>query len=250
MLPKRCEMRVKLTVEYDGTSFCGWQVQPNGRSVQGEIENAIYKLTGETVRVTGSGRTDSGVHAQGQIAHFDTTSTIPAEKFAFALNTYLPSDVSVLSSEQVDEEFHARYSAKKKTYSYSFYVSDVVRPTYERFSTRIDDFDIDKAKEIASVIVGEHDFKCFSKADIEVLTTVRKVYSIEFYKTDCRIDMQITGNGFLYNMVRMIAGAVKAYLSGKITASDILTGFETGEKINFVAVMPAKGLTLKTVVYE
>lgn len=243
-------MRIKLTVEYDGTSFCGWQVQPNGRSVQGEIETAVYKLTGETVRITGSGRTDSGVHAKGQVAHFDTTSTIPPEKFAFALNTFLPSDVSVISSALVDNNFHARYSAKEKTYVYSFYVSDVVRPTYERFSTRVDAFDVKKAKEIASAIVGEHDFKCFCKADTDVTTTVRKVYSIEFYKIDDRIDMEITGNGFLYNMVRMIAGAVKAYLDGKISVSDIEDAFLTGEKVNFVATMPAKGLTLKSVVYK
>lgn len=243
-------MRIKLTVEYDGTSFCGWQVQPNGRSVQGEIETAVYKLTGKTVRVTGSGRTDSGVHAVGQVAHFDTESAIPPEKFALALNTFLPSDVSVLSSSLACEDFHARYSAKKKTYVYSFYVSDVVRPTLERFATRVDGFDIKKAKEMADVIVGEHDFKCFCKADTDVLTTVRTVYSIDFYKNGDRIDMEITGNGFLYNMVRMIAGAIKAYLDGKITVSDLARGFSTGEKINFVATMPAKGLTLKSVVYE
>ena len=108
-------MRICATVAYDGTDFFGWQIQPDKRTVQGEIENALLALFKIPIKITGSGRTDSGVHAQGQIAHFDTASTIPAEKFAFALNTYLPSDVSVLSSEQVDEEFHARYSAKKKT---------------------------------------------------------------------------------------------------------------------------------------
>ncbi len=242
-------MRIKIVTEYDGTSFCGWQVQPNARSVQQELEIAVKKITGETVRVTGSGRTDSGVHAKGQVAHFDTQSTIPPQNFYKALNTQLPLDVRVISSSEVGEDFHARYSAKQKTYEYKLYLSEVEKPMLSRYASRVDDFDIKKVQPAIEVIKGEHDFKCFCATGSEVETTVRTVYDLSVKSEGDFIIIRITGNGFLYNMVRMIVGALKAVSDGKITADDIKNALIDGERIKGTATAEAKGLTLVEVKY-
>lgn len=242
-------MRVKLLVEYDGTAFCGWQIQKNGRTVQQEIETAIKKVTGETVKVTGSGRTDSGVHAIGQVAHFDTQSTVPADKFTYAINGFLPSDIRVLKSESVSEDFHARYSAKAKTYQYKFFLSDIENPLKTRYAVRVDALDLQKMIDGANAIVGEHDFKCFCATGSEVETTVRTVYGIDIKNADGFVTVTVRGNGFLYNMVRMIVGALKALSDGKIVVEDIKKSLLTGERLKNTATMPAKGLTLVNVEY-
>ena len=242
-------MRIKIVTEYDGTSFCGWQVQPNGRSVQEEIELAVFKITGEKPRVTGSGRTDSGVHAKGQVAHFDTNAKIPPQNFYKALNTHLPSDVRVIRSEEVSQDFHARYSAKKKTYEYKLYISDTERPTLSRYASRVDSFDITKIQPAMDVIKGEHDFKCFCASGSEVESTVRTVYDLTAFSEGDFIVIRITGNGFLYNMVRMIVGALKAVNDGKVTADDINKALLSGERIKGTATAEAKGLTLVEVNY-
>jgi tRNA pseudouridine38-40 synthase len=242
-------MRIKIITEYDGTLFCGWQVQPNARSVQQEIELAVQKITGETVRVTGSGRTDSGVHAIGQVAHFDTASNIPPQNFYKALNTQLPADVRVLTSCEVDEDFHARYSAKEKTYEYKLYVSDVEKPTLSRYASRVEGFDIDKIKPTIDTIKGEHDFKCFCASGSEVESTIRTVYDLSARKEGDFIVIRITGNGFLYNTVRMIVGALKSVSDGKITVDDVKNALISGERIKGTATAEAKGLTLVEVKY-
>ena len=166
-------MRIKLTVCYDGTSYCGWQRQKNGFTVQEALEQAVQALTGEKVSVTGSGRTDSGVHAKGQVAHFDTNSTIPAEKFFLALNPLLPDDIKVLKSERVSENFHSVRSAKRKTYVYSLYLSSVPVPLYERYALRTDEpIDIKKMQKAAELFIGEKDFKAFSSTGSSVKGTV------------------------------------------------------------------------------
>ena len=243
-------MRVLLTVSYDGTDFCGYQVQPNGRTVEEVLENALYNLTGEKIKTYASGRTDSGVHAICQKVHFDTNANIPAKNFYRALNAVLPADVKVSKSQKVSDDFNARYSAKKKTYRYSFYVSDYEEPTLSRYKTRLDVCpDISLMKECAQKIVGEHDFKAFMASGSAVKDTVRTVYEIKTVKKGKLIDVYVTGNGFLYNMVRIIAGAMLAVGEGKLSASEVENCLAKKERLIKIKTMPAKGLTLYSVIY-
>ena len=244
-------MRIKLLVSYDGTNYCGWQVQPNGITVQEVIEKAIFCTTGEMVRVTGSGRTDAGVHAQGQIAHFDTLSTIPPQKFYKAINVHLPSDIRILSSEQADDNFHACLNAKKKTYAYSFYFSETELPLKERYAVKADRTpDFEKMKRAAEILVGEHDFKGFCASGSGAKTTVRTVYGIDINADQNDFIILVSGNGFLYNMVRIIAGTLLAVGYGEITEEDVKTALSKGERINKVKTLPAKALCLMKVEYE
>lgn len=243
-------MRVKLTVSYDGTDFCGWQVQDNGVSVQGVLEEAIFKVTGENVRVTGSGRTDAGVHAAGQVAHFDTESSVPAEKFYKALNVFLPGSVKVIKSEEADADFHACNSAKKKTYAYSLYVSDTELPLKERCAERIADADVEKMKAAAKEFVGTHDFSAYKASGSSAKTTVRKIYSCKVVKKGTDITFTVCGNGFLYNMVRIMVGATVAAGKGEISVEDIRRSLATGERPKNVKTFPAKGLCLISAEYS
>lgn len=244
-------MRILLTVCYDGTDFVGYQIQPNGRSVEEVLNEAIYKATGERVKSIASGRTDSGVHALGQKVHFDTFSNIPPKNFYKAINVHLPSDVKVLSSKRVKDTFNARYSAKKKTYRYSLYVSDVDNPLHSRYKTKIQTMpDISLMKECAKVIEGEHDFKCFVASGSSVVDTIRTVYSIKVTKKSNFIDVYVTGNGFLYNMVRIIVGALLSVGYGKMEVSAVEKALKTGERPILAKTMPPEGLTLYKVFYK
>lgn len=243
-------MRIKIVLSYDGTDFCGWQRQTNGVSVQQTVENAVFDLRGEKVIVTASGRTDAGVHAAGQVAHFDTNANIPPEKFYKALNTFLPDSVKVLSSEKVADNFNARKSAKRKTYEYSLYLSDTENPLKERYGTRVyGDIDIEKMRAAAKLLEGEHDFKAFSATGSSVKTTVRTVYGITVEKSGEDIKIRVTGNGFLYNMVRIIAGALVKAGKGELSESDIIKALETGERNLLGETLPAKGLCLLNAEY-
>ncbi|MBR3804957.1 MAG: tRNA pseudouridine(38-40) synthase TruA [Clostridia bacterium] len=244
-------MRILLTVSYDGTDFCGYQIQPNGRTVEEVLNTAIEKLTGEKVKSIASGRTDSGVHALCQKVHFDTNFSIPPEKFKNALNSLLPPDVKVISSKKVSADFNARYSAKKKTYRYSLYVGDFEEPLYQRYKTLINFTpDISLMKKAGALIEGEHDFKCFLASGSSVKDTVRTVYSIKVVKKGRFIDIFVTGNGFLYNMVRMIAGALVKVGEGKLSLDGLNEILLMGERQNKIVTMPAKGLTLYNVNYK
>ena len=243
-------MRVFIKIEYDGTNYCGWQIQPNQITVQEEIEKAIYKLTGEKCSVTGSGRTDSGVHALGQIAHFDTSSTIPANKFANALNQYLPNDIKVLESWQVEDSLHARYSAKKKTYQYNIYISRHARPLYDRYFARVEyELDADKMNDACKSFIGKHDFACFLASGSEVKDTVREIYSAEVKRVEDKITFTVCGNGFLYNMVRIMVGTLVKVGQGKLTVEEVgdILASKSREKAGFT--MPPQGLTLVSVEY-
>lgn len=243
-------MRIKLTISYDGTTFCGWQKQKNGVSVQGTVEDAIFRLTGERVSVVGSGRTDAGVHALGQVAHFDTAANIPPEKFCKALNTLLPVGVKALSSERAAENFNANKTAKRKTYEYSLYVSDVEQPLKERYAVRTyGDIDINKMQSAAKLLVGEHDFKAFSATGSSVKTTVRTVYGVSVDKSGEDIKIIVTGNGFLYNMVRIIAGTLIKAGRGEIPKENLSKALKTGERELLGETLPAKGLCLVSVEY-
>ena len=243
-------MTVKLTVEYDGTNYCGWQIQPNGVSVQEKLQDALFSLTGEKISVTGSGRTDSGVHAKGQVASFSVKKeNIPAENYASALNGLLPKDIRVIKSEREKEGFNARFSAKKKTYRYSFYVSDVERPLYERYATRTLPLNVNEMRQAAAALVGEKDFKCFCAANSSVKDTVRTIYSLDVEESGEFIFVTVCGNGFLYNMVRIIAGLLAAVGEEKMTSADA-EKIVASKRRAAGKTMPAKGLCLLCVEYE
>ncbi len=244
-------MNIKITVSYDGTSYCGWQTQPNGVTVQETIENAIFKAVGQKIKITGSGRTDAGVHANGQVATFSLDSSIPPEKIFKALNAYLPNDIRILDSQAVEEDFNALKNAKRKTYSYSFYVSETELPLKERFAVNLDRFpDIALMRECADLFVGEHDFKCFNASGGGAKTTVRTVYSVDIKVAQNDIVVLVTGNGFLYNMVRTMVGTILAVGNKEKELSTVKTMLETGDRTLCGRTLPAKGLCLEKVIYE
>ena len=243
-------MKVKLVVSYDGTNYCGWQVQPNCISVQQVLEDALFEITGERTRITGSGRTDAGVHALGQVAHFITHSNVPAERFNRAFNIKLPDDIKVLSSEKVDDDFHAVASAKKKTYRYSVYVSQCILPLRDRYAVQIKKQpDLEKMQDCVSVLLGEHDFKSMSASGGGAKTTVRTIYDLKIEQKGESIDFLVTGNGFLYNMVRIMVGTLLAVGTNKIDKKDVQEMLISGEKKTGVKTLSPKGLTLIKVEY-
>ncbi len=243
-------MKVKLVVSYDGTNYCGWQVQPNGVSVQQVLEDALFEITGERTRITGSGRTDAGVHALGQVAHFITHSNVPAERFSRAFNIKLPDDIKVLSSEKVEDDFHAVASAKKKTYRYSVYVSQCILPLRDRYAVQIKKQpDLEKMQDCVSVLLGEHDFKSMSASGGGAKTTVRTIYDLKIEQKGESIDFLVTGNGFLYNMVRIMVGTLLAVGTNKIDKKDVQEMLISGEKKTGIKTLSPKGLTLINVEY-
>lgn len=244
-------MTVKLTVTYDGGCFCGWQTQKNGQSVQQAIESALFTVTGKEIKVVGSGRTDAGVHAEGQVASFTTDGdNIPAEKYAPALNTVLPDGVKIIKSENAADGFNALRSAKKKTYRYSVYLGETQLPLKERYKTRIGGgVDIEKIKSAAKLFEGRHDFKGYCSSGYSAKTTVRTVYSVKVKAHADEIDFFVTGEGFLYNMVRIIVGTLIAAGQDKITENGIKEIFNSGVRNPVGKTLPAKGLCLVKVEY-
>ena len=243
-------MRIVLEIEYDGTDYCGWQIQPNGDTVQEEIELAIEKVTGVRSQVCGSGRTDSGVHAAGQVAHFDTNSSIPPEKFAAAINAVLPNDIKIKRSKQADENFHARFSAKKKTYVYKMYVGEFVSPLKDRYALHIPyKLNVENMQKAANMLIGEHDFKCFLASNSDVKDTVRTIYRSQITFNGDDIEYTVTGNGFLYNMVRIIVGTLLKVGEGKMAPEELNEILSSGDRTKAGATVPARGLTLLSVEY-
>lgn len=244
-------MNIKITVSYDGTDFCGWQTQPSGRSVQQVLEEAVLKVTGEKVKIVGSGRTDSGVHAEGQTANFHMEKDFPAEKMYLALNTFLPPDVKVTESKKVSDGFNACRSAKKKTYIYRFYKSKAELPLLERYAYRINpDVNVEKMREVAEVYKGEHDFRCFKASGSGALTSVRTIYDISIAENGIETTLSVTGNGFLYNMVRILAGTLLKAAEGKFDVEDALRSLSLKKRELCGTTLPAKGLCLYSVEYD
>lgn len=201
--------RVKLTIAYDGTNYCGWQIQPNGITIEEVINKALSKLTGEKIVVIGASRTDSGVHAMGNVAVFDTETTIPANRIAMAVNRILPEDIVVMQSEEVALDFHPRYCDCEKIYEYHIVNTRVPIPTKRLTNYFVSyELDIDKMREGATYLVGEHDFASFCNIKTDVESTVRTVKELEILKNGDEITIRIRGNGFLYNMVRIIVGTL------------------------------------------
>lgn len=239
-------MNVKLVLSYNGANYCGWQIQPNGVSVQGVVTDAIFKLTGKKVTLIGSGRTDAGVHALGQIANFKIEGcSVPPEKFYKALNTLLPSDIRACESELADNDFNARKSAKNKTYRYSFYYSETENPLINGIALALQkkpNFSL--MRKCAEILKGKHDFKCFNASGSGAKTTVREIYEIDFIKKDFGFFVEVTGNGFLYNMVRTLAGTLLEVGYGIKTEEDVKNMLVSGNRSLCGKTLPAKGLTL------
>ena len=244
-------MKIGLTVSYDGTAYSGWQIQPNVLTVQELIQNAIKTVTNEMVTVTGSGRTDAGVHALGQFAHFVSKSNVPCEKFAKAINAYLPPDVKVTKSQILPDDFHAVKSAKKKTYKYVVYTGETEEPLTDRYAFFVPQkLDVKTMKKCAKLFVGDHDFKGFSASGGGAKTSVRKIYSVKINRIGKRIEIVVTGNGFLYKMVRMIAGAIVLAGQGKFEKTEIIDALANGTVLKNRQTLPAKGLCLVGVEYD
>ncbi|NLM09898.1 MAG: tRNA pseudouridine(38-40) synthase TruA [Clostridiaceae bacterium] len=242
--------RIKLVIEYDGSFFHGWQIQKNVITVQEEIEKAIFRITGEKVSVTGSGRTDAGVHAYGQTAHFDTESKIPAEKFSEVLNTVLPPSVAIVSSREVSADFHARFSAVKKTYKYKVLNRPVRSPIMEKRAWHIPKpLDIKSMNKAASYFIGFHDFTSFCASGHSVTDFERHIYHSEWTLEDDSLVYTVSGNGFLYNMVRIMTGTMVEVGLNKRQAENISELFEKKDRRLAGITAPPQGLYLWEVFY-
>lgn len=248
-------MRYVLKIAYDGTEYAGWQCQKNAVSVQEKIEESILLALKQKVRVTASGRTDAGVHAAGQTCHFDLDCSVPPEKMPDCLNRFLPADIRVLEGWSANENFDCNRSAKRKTYCYSLYVSPREMPLKERFSVRVEDAaSLEILKRKAKLFEGEHDFKAFCASGSSVKTTVRTVYEVRVEETESfgirDLKVYVTGNGFLYNMVRTMVGELLELTNGRRTDESLQEAFRTGKRELLGKTMPAKGLTLVSVSYD
>lgn len=242
--------RIKLTIEYDGSMYSGWQKQPDQKTIQGEIEDAIFKTIGEQVEIFGSGRTDAGVHAYNQTAHFDLNVPVPICKLKDILNSALPLDISIKEAVEVDKDFHARFSIKKKTYLYKIYNRSEKNSFLARRMANVKKYlNIDLMKEASELLVGIHDFRGFCSANTCATDFARKIYDIDIRREEDYIFILVCGNGFLYNMVRIIVGTLVDYALGKISLNDIKTALEKGERAKAGQTMPACGLYLKETCY-
>lgn len=242
---------IKLTIEYDGKDFNGWQKQPNKLNIQGTIEQAIKNITGEDVELNASGRTDAGVHALGQVANFKTNSEIPIEKFAIAINSKLKKSIVIKKAEEVDEKFHSRLNCKKKTYRYIINNSSEGTAIYRYLETHIPQkLDVKKMEQALKYFEGEHDFKAFKASGTSSKSSVRTIYKTQIYKKEDRIIIELTGNGFLYNMVRIIAGTLVDVGLGKIEPQQIENIIKEKKRENAGKTLPPNGLYLVSVEYE
>ena len=240
---------LKLTIEYDGTKYCGWQKQPNSSGIQGTIEYAIYEITKEKVNIIGSGRTDAGVHALGQVANFKTNSSIPTARISDALNSKLPKDISIIDCQEVSDYFHSRYSATGKIYRYLIYNKPYRSPLYKDISYHVRyELDIEKMRLEAKSLLGTHEFKGFMSSGSSVKDTVRTIHNISIEDSGDLIVLEVEGNGFLYNMVRIIVGTLVDIGRGRIDKplEEIIASQDRGEAGH---TAPAHGLFLKKVHY-
>ncbi|MDD6483449.1 MAG: tRNA pseudouridine(38-40) synthase TruA [Clostridiales bacterium] len=243
-------MNIRLDLQYDGTAYHGWQIQKNALSVQENIKNAIFKITGEEVNLTGCGRTDAGVHAINYTANFKTNSNIPPEKFAPAINSKLPKDIRILKSLEVCEDFNAKNSAKGKTYIYKILNSKSENAFLRNYSWHYPiPLDTEKMQRAAAAFLGEHDFLGFSSSGRSTKTTIRTIYALDIEKSGDIITISVTGNGFLYNMVRIIAGTLAFCGHDKINAADMEDIILSKTRSRAGITAPAQGLFLREVYY-
>ena len=270
--------RIMLTVAFDGTNYSGWQIQPNKETIEGVLNRELSRLLNEEIKVVGASRTDSGVHAEGAVCVFDTESKIPGDKFSYAINQTLPEDIRIRNSKEVDITFHPRRVNSRKTYRYRIRHDEFPNPLDARYSYHVyTKLDIEAMRKACEFIKGKHDFKSFCSVHTDVDTTVRTVYDVHIDVTPDKkllqmsglmksagesgamrsggesaagrirpeiIDIYVTGNGFLYNMVRIIAGTLIEVGHGKIKPEEIPAIIEACDREKAGPTAPAKGLTL------
>lgn len=245
--------RVKATVAYDGTNFSGYQLQPGLRTVQLEIDRALVKIhKDETIHSVASGRTDAGVHANGQVLHFDTPLSLPEDRWKMALNVLLPTDIRIIDVVYVDEEFHARYSATGKTYVYKWSSAEVHNPFERHYSVHLGRSkpDLERMKEAATYLIGTHDFTSYCSSKTATSNRIRTVRLLTLEKQGDELIMTIEGDGFLYNMVRTIAGMLFAVGVGRYTPMDIKKILDLKDRQAAGKTAPAHGLYLEEVTYD
>lgn len=242
-----------MILQYDGTNYNGWQIQTGqakSRTIQGTIQEALYKLTGEKIKVTAAGRTDAGVHARGQVINFKTESTIPVSRFPKALNSCLPPDIVAVAAEQVDEQFHARYSAKRKLYRYTIDVSPYPDVFRRRYAYHVPySLKLSRMEEAASYIEGNHDFRSFCAAGSSAKNFVRTVEMCRVSKRDNIIEIDVMANGFLYHMARIIVGTLLEVGKGKIKPEDVKRIIAAKNRDAAGPTAPSHGLCLEKVEY-
>ncbi len=241
--------RIRLIIQYDGTNYVGWQTQPNGIAVQEVIEKELEKLTGSRPALHASGRTDSGVHALAQVAHFDTDSRIPAEKFCYALNAGLPRDIRILYSDEA-EGFHSRFDVIKKHYRYTVnngpHAGAFDRNTALHYHYHLDEAKMQRA---ADALIGEHDFVAFKSTGTDLESTIRIIYSAKWSREGSILRFDISGSGFMYNMVRIIVGTMLEIGSGRREESSIARAIQSKNRSDAGPTAPAHGLMLYRVEY-
>ena len=241
---------VKLVIEYDGKEFKGWQKQPDRLNIQGEIEKAIQTVTGEEVELIGSGRTDAGVNAINQVANFKTNSLIDIEKIPFALNSQLKKSIRIKLAEEVDEQFHSRYTCKRKTYQYTInntkHGTAIYRNMQYHFPTWLNE---EKMNEAIRFLIGKHDFNSFKASGTSSKSSVRIIYEAKVWREEELIKIRLTGNGFLYNMIRIIAGTLVDVGIEKIKPEEVKQILEAKDRTKAGKTLPARGLCLVNVEY-
>ena len=237
--------RYFIYLSYDGTSYHGWQVQPNGNSVQEELQKALSTILRENIEVVGAGRTDAGVHAMGNVAVFDTDSRIPGEKFSYALNQRLPEDIRIQLSEEVEPDFHPRYCDSEKTYEYRILNRRFPVPTERLYSYFYHyPLDVEKMQEATSYLIGRHDFASFCGAKAQVKSTIRIVTGIDVFREGDMITIRVSGRGFLYNMVRIISGTLIEIGAGQYPPEKMKEILDAKNREAAGPTAPACGLTL------
>jgi tRNA pseudouridine38-40 synthase len=243
--------RIKLTIAYDGTNYCGWQIQPNGLTIEEVINRTLSKLTGEVIQVIGASRTDSGVHAMGNVAVFDTETTIPPEKIAMALNQRLPEDIVIVKSEEVASDFHPRYCDCSKTYEYHIINTRIPVPTKRLTNYFVSyNLNIENMRKAASYLVGEHDFVSFCNVRTDVENTVRTITELDILTNGDEITIRITGDGFLYNMVRIIVGTLIRVGRGFYEPEKVKEILEARDRKAAGVTAPPQGLMLMKIEYK
>ncbi|WP_129128358.1 tRNA pseudouridine(38-40) synthase TruA [Geomonas oryzae] len=241
---------IKLIIEYDGTAYAGWQVQPNGLTIQEVMEKALAQMLGERTTLHASGRTDAGVHARGMVACFKTERTMPLRAFREGLNSLLPSDIAVREAAEVPLDFHPRFDAQAKHYRYTMLLDDLRSPLARHTAWRVKGkLDVEAMRAACKVFVGEHDFAAFRGSNCAAKTTVRRIYSMELVQDGRLLHLDINGSGFLKNMVRIITGTLIEVGQGRLSVADVARLLKGGNRQHAGMTVPPQGLCLMQVFY-
>lgn len=237
--------RVRITVAYDGTNYHGWQIQDNGNTIEAELNKCLSELLGEEIHVIGASRTDSRVHALGNVAVFDTQNPMPASRISYALNQRLPEDIRIQRSEEVPPDWHPRHCESRKTYEYRIYRAEFPMPVKRLYSYfTYHTLNVERMREAAAYLEGKHDFKSFCQTGAQVENTVRIIYSLWVEEQGQDLVIRVCGNGFLYNMVRIIVGTLLEVGQGKREPESMRDILAAGDRAAAGATAPAHGLTL------